>query len=287
MVAHAVRRSVGTLPKLRPSQTAEGWDEVADAYAELIDPDFGPYSEAALELVPVSEGDRVIDIACGPGALSLRAARHGASVLGVDLSPGQIAILEDRAAKEGLTQLQAQVMDGQSLALEDATFDAGFSMFGIMLFPDRSRGFEELHRVVRPGGRVAISAWADPSEIEWFSLFKEAVETAVPAFDPPPPPFIDLTDPSRFEQELVDAGFESVEVHRIDAYTVSQGSAASWRKLAEANPVLPALFEALGEDAVADIEATFLELYEERYPSGPVELASPAYIAVGTRGPEP
>lgn len=269
--------------KLRRAQTAEGWDEVADRYAELIDPDLASYSEAALELVPVGEGEHVLDVAAGAGSLSLAAAERGADVLAVDLSSRFVRILEERAQQAGFANVEARVGDGQDLELADETFDAAFSMFGLMLFPDHERGFAELHRVLRPGGRAAVSSWAHPSRVEFFTLFAEAVEQAVPDLSPPPPPFIELTDPANLREAMEQAGFEDVEVHELDHRTDSGGPRTAWRKVAEANPVLPGMVEELGEGAVERLRDDFHSVYEERYGEGPAQMESPAMIGVGTR----
>lgn len=268
---------------LRPEQTAEGWDAVADGYAEHVDPDLAGFAREALELLPVGAGDRVLDVACGSGALALQAARRGAAVTAVDFSKQQIHILQARAEEEGLDRLDARVMDGQALDLDGGSFDAAFSMFGIMLFPDRARGFAELRRVLRPGGRAAVSAWRDPSEIEWFVLFKEAIATALPDMpEPPQPPFVELADPERFEREMWEAGFADVEMHTVDHIQEVANVEAAWVKLAEANPVLPALFSKMGRDEVERVREAFFDLYAEGYGSGGAQFESRANIALGT-----
>lgn len=269
---------------VRLEQTAEGWDAVANGYAEHLDPDLAAYTEGALEIVPVGEGDRVLDVACGSGSLAIRAAKRGAQVLAVDFSKEQIRILGDRIEGEDLDGIRAQLMDGQALDLDDATYDTAFSMFGLMLFPDRASGFSEMHRVLRSGGRAAVSAWADPSEIEWFALFKDAVDAGLPDLPPPPnPPFIELADPDRLAREMTTAGFENVTVHTLEADSEMPGIEGGWRKLAETSPVLPGLIDRVGAEAVERIRQAFAELYEERYGTGPVVLGGKAYLAVGTR----
>lgn len=268
-----------------PEQTAEAWDEVAHGWTRHIEEDLIPYTEEALRLVPVGEGDRVLDVACGPGALCLRAAWRGARVLGVDFSKEQIEMLHARAQEEGLDHMEGRVMDGQNLDLEDASFDAAFSMFGLMFFPDRARGFEEIHRVLKPRGQAAVSAWADPSTNDWFTLFGDAIDAALPDIEPSPPPsFMEIADPARLEQEMMEAGFEAVEIHTPSTETTIESAQAGWRKLAEANPVLPGMLSRLGEDAFESIRTAFHELYEARYGEGAATFTDQAHIAVGARG---
>ncbi len=100
----------------------------------------------------------MLDIACGAGALALVAARDGAQILATDFSPGMVAAV----LSHGLPNVDALVMDGQALDLPDACFDAAFSIFGIMLFPDWRKGLAEMARVVRPGGSAAWRAGSIP-----------------------------------------------------------------------------------------------------------------------------
>src|SRR4051794_15989674 len=115
----------------------KGWDVGAAAYSSNFVPLFRAYAVDALALAGVTGSTRVLDVACGPGTLALEAARLGAAVIATDFSPGMIAQLRGRMGEAGLANITAEVMDGQRLALPDASFDAAFSMFGLIFFPDR------------------------------------------------------------------------------------------------------------------------------------------------------
>src|SRR5690606_11409635 len=116
----------------------------------------------------------VLDVAAGSGALSLPAARLGARVLAVDISPGMVERLAARARAEGLANLETRVMDGHALELEDNTFDLAASQFGVMLFPDLPRGLSEMARVTRPGGRVLVVTFGPFEQVEFIGFFIRA-----------------------------------------------------------------------------------------------------------------
>ena len=104
----------------------------------------------------------VADIAAGPGTLRLIAAAGGATVSAVDLSSQMVAQFRARIAAANLdTAVDVRVGDGQQLPFETAAFDAAFSMFGLMFFPDRAAGLREMKRVLKPGGR-AVDPELDP-----------------------------------------------------------------------------------------------------------------------------
>ena len=146
-----------------PLSTPWVWDTIADGYASDFVPLFSLYAADALALAELPPNAHVLDVAAGPGTLALLAARTARHVAAVDFAEAMVSQLQRRAAEQRVTNVEVRVADGQALPFADATFDAAFSMFGLMFFPDRSAGFRELARVVKPGRRAAVSSWA-PAE---------------------------------------------------------------------------------------------------------------------------
>jgi len=122
------------------------------------------WRKRAVTLSAVGSGDRVLDVATGTGkvAADLHArAQPGGSVLGIDISPAMIGVAKRRFAdRPGLTFV---VGDALALPTEDGTFDAATIAFGMRNLPDYGKGFSELARSVRPGGRVVCLEIARPS----------------------------------------------------------------------------------------------------------------------------
>lgn len=134
------------------------WDEMSRDYEALAEPFTGRFGIQLAEAAGSAAGERVIDIACGTGALALHLAARGVKVTAIDHSPAMIARLCARAAEEGL-DIDARAADALALPFEDGIFDASLSAFGIFLFPDNEAGLREAVRVTRPGGTVAIATW--------------------------------------------------------------------------------------------------------------------------------
>lgn len=136
-------------------QTPDARDNIAAGYDKFVTPTHMGLGNEALSRVGLAKGMRFLDVACGSGALSIPAARLGAQVLSVDLSP---AMGTDHCActQEGLSNLEGRVMDGHALELEDDAFGVSGSQYGIMLFPDLPRALRDLVRVTKPGGRVLV-----------------------------------------------------------------------------------------------------------------------------------
>lgn len=123
---------------------------------------FSHYLEpGAMEFLPslqIAPGERVLDVACGAGQLSLPAARTGASVTGIDIATNLIEQAQARAQAEGLP-IRFEEGDAEDLPYEDASFDLVFSLIGAMFAPRPELVAAEIVRVCRPGGRIVMGNW--------------------------------------------------------------------------------------------------------------------------------
>jgi cyclopropane fatty-acyl-phospholipid synthase-like methyltransferase len=117
----------------------EAWDALAALYDEHVAPGEAELAMAGLRLARLQPGDTVLDVAAGPGGLSLPAARLGAKVLATDWSPKMIDHLNARVRTEGL-DAEGRVMDCHALDLPDDSFDVTGSLFGVMLVPAQAQG---------------------------------------------------------------------------------------------------------------------------------------------------
>ncbi|MBX9708682.1 MAG: methyltransferase domain-containing protein [Caulobacteraceae bacterium] len=202
-------------------QRADVWTDAAMAYEALAEPVTRQFAVEALRLGGgVTPGERVLDVATGTGALALEAAAGGGSVLATDFSPGMVNRVAFRFAEGGFgpSGCEARVMDGQALQLCDSVFNAAFSLFGVMLFPDWRQGLRELHRVVRPGGRVVVATWADPRGAGPAILFDSVWRETFPgrAYPPHPEGLGVLSDPDRLRVEMTEAGSAEVTVFAFE-----------------------------------------------------------------------
>ena len=169
--------------------TPESWSAASQGYAEKVAPALmESFAEEFIDRLKVDGNSEVLEVGAGSGALTETLAKKVKSVLATDFAPGMIEVLRARMAAAGVTNVRCEVMDGQALKVEDASFDRAGSSFALMLFPDRARGFSELKRVLRPGGRAVVSGWTGPDKFEAFGLFLEALQSAFPEMPPPPQP---------------------------------------------------------------------------------------------------
>lgn len=134
---------------------------------------------ALVDFAKLSPGKTVLDVACGTGVVAVTAARKGARVQGLDLSP---VLLEDARKNAAVIDAGIEFREGDAEALpyRDAEFDVVLSQFGHMFAPRPPVVVAEMLRVLKPGGRIAFSTW--PPELVIGSIFR-----LVGKYLPPPP----------------------------------------------------------------------------------------------------
>jgi ubiquinone/menaquinone biosynthesis C-methylase UbiE len=269
--------------------TRRAWDRVAPGYDEFVTPTYFGLGAEALRRAGIRPGVRLLDVAAGSGALSLAAARLGARVTAVDISPVMVERLGARARREGL-DLDARVMDGHALELADGTFDMVASEFGVMLFPDLPQGLREMARVTRRGGRVVVVAFGSPGKIEFLHFFIRAVQAAVPGFtgppmDPLPLPF-QVQDPEKLRREMAGTGLTDVRVEETGEEMNYTSGKHFWDWVANSNPIVGLMLGELDltQDQLAAVQRRADELIRERAAgSGTAVLISPINIGIGTK----
>ncbi len=269
------------------TQSRNAWNAIAVGYDEFVTPTHMWLANEGLNRVGLKTGMRFLDVAAGGGALSIPAARLGARVLSVDLSPAMVEQLTARARKEDLS-LEARVMDGHALELEDNTFDISGSQYGVMLFPDLPRGLSEMVRVTKPGGQVLLHAYGPPQQIEFLGFFMGAMQVAVPDFsglptDPVPLPF-QVADPEKLRRELIDAGLKDAKVETVTEELQFGTGNEMWDWVVNSNPIARMIIADLTPEQEGVVQRSLDDMLRERSGGcGSAILTNPVHIGTGTK----
>ena len=157
-------------------------DKLAPTYQDFFSPVTALAISPLLNAAQVRPDATLLDVATGPGSLALEATKLGMICTGVDLSPGMIQL-----AEKSNPGIDFRVADVEHLPFADASFDAVVCNFGLGHFPYPGASVAECVRVLKPGGRIALSWWADPSKQRIQGLFREAITEigAAPPADVP------------------------------------------------------------------------------------------------------
>lgn len=235
------------------STVRHAWDHIAVNFDRYVTPTANwVLAKTVLRLAGLKPGMEFLDVASGSGALSLPAARLGAKILAVDISPVMIERLKARAAEEGLSNLKGCAMDGHQLELPDNAFDMAGSQFGVMLFPDFMRGLQEMIRITRPGGKVFLVTFGPVEKVEFLGLFVQAIKAVVPDFngissDAPPLPF-QVSGEGVLQQKMEAAGLHKVQVmpvvHKLSFNTGTE----MWNWVTSSNPIALQMISGLNDD---------------------------------------
>ncbi|MHB8659822.1 MAG: class I SAM-dependent methyltransferase [Solirubrobacteraceae bacterium] len=227
---------------------AAPFERVAETAGEVHD-------DLVASLAPKS-GERWLDVATGTGAVAIRAARAGADVLGVDISPELIDTARQLAAREGL-HVRFEVGDAERLQHGDASFDVVASAQGTMFAPDHKAVARELIRVCRPGGRLGLTCWRPGGAIEtFFSLLA--------GFQAPSPPGVGRPlDWGRAEhvRELLGEAFE-LELLERSSPQAGQSGEELWQLFSTSFGPLKTLADSLDGDRREQLHHAFVRYYE-------------------------
>jgi ubiquinone/menaquinone biosynthesis C-methylase UbiE len=266
-----------------PLSTPHAWNMVAPGYAQYNQEDFDYFAIRALRVAGLAASDRVLDVATGPGTLALLAAPVAARVDAIDFSEPMLETLRSRIVVRNLRNLFPVRGDGQALPYEDGGFDAAFSMFGLMFFPDRGAGLRELYRVLRPGGRAVVASWTPMGQIPHLASLFSALAAARPELAGPEPPPPVLATPAAVAEEMSQAGFTVRVVEVTNTWLAA--SMDTFLEAARAGfAPLCLIRERLGDAAFDEAWKRVGERMREAFGDGPVAFPMTALFGIGQRG---
>ncbi|MCA9878610.1 MAG: methyltransferase domain-containing protein [Thermomicrobiales bacterium] len=176
---------------------------------------FAPVAEQMVAGTALPPQARVLDVGCGTGIVARTVAarlRGQGAVTGLDLNPAMLAVARQAADAAGMAITWVQG-DAQALPFPEASFDLVFCQQAIQFLPDRAAAVAEMHRVLAPGGEVAVACWRGLARNPFFARLAHAVEQRTGS-DALATPYA-LDDPRDLAGFLQQAGFRDVSVEPI------------------------------------------------------------------------
>ncbi|MCR9136706.1 MAG: methyltransferase domain-containing protein [Alphaproteobacteria bacterium] len=257
--------------------TGQVSNSAAETYDAFFVPAlFGEWARPLCDAANITEGSDVLDIACGTGATTREAAnRVGATgrVVGLDRNAGMLAVAR---ARDDTTEW----IDGRAEALPfDAhSFDTVLCQFGLMFFEDRARALKEMVRVLRPGGRIALSVWDDATHSPGYAGMIALIEDmfGTDAADALRAPFV-LGD-KQVLQDVLDAGGLGEATMTTRAGTARFESIREWVRMDVRGWTLAEFIDDDGFEAL--VEAAEEKLARFAQSGGQVRFPAPAHLVV-------
>ena len=195
----------------RFAERSRSYAETASRHAAHI--------ELLIARVRLRPGERVLDVASGPGGAALAAAAAvgpSGRVLATDLVPEFAEIVEEACARAELANVTFRAMGAEALDLADESFDVALCSLGLMFVPDPVRALRQMRRVLRVGGRLGAIVWSTADRVPHHSIAQRAL---APYMTPRPPERrlpgpLELGEPGLIERHVAAAGFRDIVVER-------------------------------------------------------------------------
>jgi len=243
-------------------------------------------NEMMLNLADLRAGNRVLDVAAGTGDQTLMAARRVGPtgyVLATDISTSMLNLAAEAARNAGLTNVETRVMDAENIELDADSFDAVICRMGLMLFANPVKSLIEMHRVVKPTGKVVALVWSseekNPCRGVPLAIFRRLGSdfSAVPGLHL----MFTLGDRGILEDTFRAGGFHEVAVHAVTTRWRFSSVADAIRATKDS---FPGLQRIMGQLSEAERERAWSEIEQQlrQFENG-FEAPGEVLIGIGTR----
>jgi len=197
------------------TKAAATYNAAADRFDDPANSFWDAFGHQTIEQLHLDRGARLLDVCCGSGASAIPAAERvgpEGSVLGIDLAENLLKLARRKAESQGLRNIDFRLGDMLNLGQQEASFDAVVCVFGIFFVPDMTAAVRELWRLVRPGGKLAITTWGprffEPATTAFWHSIREVRPDLYKGFNP----WDRITDPEALRAVLQEGGVEQATV---------------------------------------------------------------------------
>jgi SAM-dependent methyltransferase len=270
------------------AEMLERWERAATGWGRRAERlrDFGmPVSAWMIEHLSLQPGQRVLELAAGPGDTGFLAAelvRPGGMLVCSDASEAMLDVARERARRLGIDNVEFLRLELEWIDLPAASVDAVLCRWGVMLIVDPDAGVREMRRVLRPGGRAALSVWDGPEHNPWATIPARALVSLghVPPPDPDAPGMFALAEPGRLQETLNDAGFVEVTVDTVELSRSYPDVDAFIEETLDVSMMVADAFGRLSDDEQAEVRRQIASLAEPfTAPGGSVTFSGRALVA--------
>lgn len=238
-------------------RAAKGWERRQESLREKT----APVSQWLVDAIDPQPGERVLDLAAGPGETGFMVAQRigdSGRLLCTDQAPDMLEVARRRAGELGLANVEFAVVDAQELDLEPGSFDAAVCRWGYMLMGDPHEAMRRTRRVLRDGGRLALATWDRPDRNLWMAapVISLIGQGALPPPNPADPSPFAMHDPDDLERRLLAAGFSSVRTDHVALTQAYPSFETYWDETMDMAAPIAAAVAGLTTEAAEAVQAT-------------------------------
>ncbi len=258
---------------------AAGWETQAAGYADFFGQITTRLVDPLLDAAEIRAGERVLDVATGPGYVAAEAAERGAVTIGLDNAEAMLS-----RARRRLPQIEFRRGSVEALPFPDGSFDAVVGNFILLHLGRPEQAAAEFVRVLAPGGRVALTVWDVPEKARLLGVLVDAVtaaEATPPAEIPVGPPIFRFADDREFDRLLRDQGLEDIEVRTIAFSHAAPSPDDLWRGLLGGTVRTSALILRQSEDVQRKIRTAFDRIVQQYQVGDRLEIPVSVKLAAG------
>ena len=263
---------------------AQGWGNRADRVRA-----WGmPVSVAMIDGLALQPGQRVLELAAGPGDTGFMAAeliRPGGTLISSDGAEAMLGVARARAAQTGTDNVEFAQLELEWIDLPTAAVDAVLCRWGIMLVVDPDAAAHEIRRVLRPGGRAAFAVWDSPERNPWATITSHTM-VALGHADPPDPTgpgMFRLAADGALQEVLQSAGFEDVTVRTVELRREYTDIGSYIAEQIELSPMMGSAYRELAEaDQLAIVDRMTAAADPFTAADGAVVLPGSSLVAVAS-----
>lgn len=243
-----------------------------------------PVGEEIINKLALEAHHTVLDVASGTGepGLSIAERVSQGKVIGIDLSEGMLATAKEHAANRKLSNYQTLTGDVTVLPFPDQSFDAVSCRMGFMFFADIAATLKEMHRVLKPGARLAASVWASPSQNFWVTVTMGTISQLMNLPAPPSdaPGMFRCAKAAFMEEHFKAAGFQNISVSEVDT-ALNLDAETYWEMITEVGAPIVAAMSKADASMRTKIKAEVFRKIQEKFPDGNIQMQATALLIVG------
>jgi ubiquinone/menaquinone biosynthesis C-methylase UbiE len=262
---------------------SQGWKKWDNLTMDFLK----PMGDEIIRLLNPKNADIVLDVASGTGepGLTIATIVKDGKVIMTDLSEEMLKIARENAVKRGIENIETRVCDVSELPFDDNTIDAISCRFGFMFFPDMHLAAKEMARVLKPGGKIAVSVWNVAEKNFWVTAIGGTINKNMQLPPPPPgaPGMFRCAESGLIQHLFRQAGLKNISEKEITGKLKCGTAEVYWNMMTEvAAPFVAALSKA--DDSMKEkIKTEVYQLINQKYPDGEVMTDSSAFVIYGEK----